>query len=75
MIMSENDLNQQMAELETQLAFQEDHLQKLNDVMVDQQKRIDALEAGLRHYEKRLREIQEGAGGESAIESETPPHY
>lgn len=68
---------QRIAELETQLAFQEDTLQKLNDVLVSQQKRIDALETAIKHYEKRLGEIQDGVGSDQQIsmEDEVPPHY
>lgn len=73
----ETDNNQRIAELETQLAFQEDTIQKLNDVLVDQQKRMDALEVAIRHYEKRLGEIQNGIGDEqqTSLEDEVPPHY
>jgi len=33
--MKGQDNEQQIAELETQLAFQEDHLQKLNDALIN----------------------------------------
>jgi len=75
--MKGQDNEQQIAELETQLAFQEDHLQKLNDALINQQKRIEAMEVSIKHYEKRLAEIQNGVGSEEqvSIEDEVPPHY
>ena len=75
--MNEPSSEHRIAELETQLAFQEDYLQKLNDVLVAQQKRIDALEVAIKHYEKRLGDIQNGVAGDgqSSIENEVPPHY
>ena len=66
-----------IAELESQLAFQEDLLQTLNEALIDQQNRIHTLEVAIKHYEKRLREIQDGVavGGGSATDFEPPPHY
>lgn len=71
---SDSELEQRVAELEVQVAFQEDHLQKLNEALVEQQNRIDSLGSGLRHYQKRVQEIQEGIG-EVSSENEVPPHY
>ena len=72
--MSKNDVEARVAELEVQIAFQEDHLQKLNDALYQQQVRIDSLEVGIRHYEKRLQEINDGLG-DIKTEQEIPPHY
>lgn len=72
-----DEKDQRILELETQLAFQEDSLQKLNDVLVNQQQRLDALEVAVRHYEKRLQEVQHGVGGdaEPSLQDQIPPHY
>ncbi|MEQ9210879.1 MAG: SlyX family protein [Pseudomonadales bacterium] len=63
-----------IAELEMQVTFLEDSLQKLSDVLYKQQQRIDALELGIKHYEKRLQDIQQGMG-ETDNHQERPPHY
>lgn len=72
--MSEINLEERVAELEVQIAFQEDHIQKLSDALYQQQQRLDALEVGIKHYEKRLKELQEGVG-EVYSGQEKPPHY
>jgi SlyX protein len=71
--MSENT-EERIAELEMQVAFLEDSLHKLSDVLYKQQQRMDSLEVGIKHYEKRLQEIQQGAGVADQ-EDERPPHY
>jgi SlyX protein len=68
------DNEERIAELEMQVAFLEDNLHKLNDVLYKQQQRMDSLETGIKHYEKRLQEIQHGAGSTDQ-EQERPPHY
>lgn len=73
--MGENKIESRVSELEIQLSFQEDHIEKLNDVLVDQQSRIEKLEVVIRHYEKRLQEIQNGVSGDDSNEIEIPPHY
>lgn len=56
--------------LEGQLAFQDDIIQQLNDALVAQQARIDALEATL----QQLKEASNN-DGDSAPVDEKPPHY
>lgn len=58
--------------VETKLAFQEDSLQQLSDVLVAQQARIDRLEARITALTERLHaQGEEGAGPAD----EPPPHY
>ena len=57
--------------LETKLAFQEEALQQLSDVLVAQQGRIDRLEARLVLLTEQLRERAE----QNAEPDEPPPHY
>lgn len=71
--MSKSD-EKRIAELEIQVAFLEDSLQKLSDVLYKQQQRIDALELGIKHYEKRLQDIQQEFS-ETDNHQERPPHY
>lgn len=71
--MSKN-AEERIAELEMQVAFLEDSLHKLGDALYKQQQRMDSLEVGIKHYEKRLQEIQEGVGATDQTQ-ERPPHY
>jgi len=61
--------------IETKLAYQEDTLQTLNDVVSRQQMQIDQLERTCKLLLERLEEItKSGSPGESNG-NEAPPHY
>jgi SlyX protein len=60
--------------LETKLTFQEDTIQVLNDALIEQQARIDHLEAMLKLVSERVLTTPEEAQNESAPEP-PPPHY
>jgi SlyX protein len=67
------ELNTQLVELQTQLAFQEDALQALDDVVTRQQQSIDRL---LQLHERLEQQLTELAGtAEPAAADERPPHY
>ena len=68
------DRTDRMDQLETKLAFQEDALAALNDALVDQQVRLDHLEAMLKLLVERLREQTE-AHPRDVLEEPPPPHY
>ncbi len=61
-------------ELETRLAFQDDTLRQLNDVITDQQTRIGELERICRHLIERLARLGDGES-KGAAADEVPPHY
>ncbi|MEH6639100.1 MAG: SlyX family protein [Porticoccaceae bacterium] len=64
--------------LEEKLAYQEDTTKALNDVLYEQQRRIDALEAICNQLLARLNGLAEAGGIEGGIsetESQPPPHY
>lgn len=63
-----------LIEVETKLAYLEETLQVLNEVVARQQKQIDALEALCRELAERARNAGEGAFRGSAAD-EIPPHY
>ena len=69
--MSDNRL----VDIETKLAYQEDTLQTLNDVVSRQQKQIDQLEMTCRLLLERLEEISKTGSPGEPIENEPPPHY
>ncbi len=66
-------MNNQLVELQTQIAFQEDTLQSLNDVVANQQKQIDALKQEVNFIKQQFSELVAGMGENSP--EEKPPHY
>ncbi len=60
--------------LEVLSSYQEDLLKQLNSVVVEQQKHIEELEASIKKISKRLEDIVELVGDETAPQ-ERPPHY
>lgn len=67
------ELEQRIADLETRLAFQDDTIQALNDVLVAQQAAIDRLQAQLKVLARRQEDMQSGIGVEG--DEAPPPHY
>ncbi len=63
-----------MEALETKLAFQEDTIQALNDALIEQQTRIDHLEAMLKLVTERVLTQPEEDPAQSVPEP-PPPHY
>jgi SlyX protein len=66
-------LQQQLIELQTQLAFQEDAVQALDDVVIAQQHRLDQLAQHNLRLEKQLAEVLTSFDAQTP--SEPPPHY
>jgi len=76
--MSPEQLQEQLIELQSQFAFQEDLLNDLNAIVVRQQDQIDALERELLVHRERLLHVLENLPekGQSATSAdERPPHY
>lgn len=69
----EDDLREQLVELQTQLAFQEDALQALDAVVTRQQQQLDRLGELVERLQRQHTELQ----GELAQQSpdQRPPHY
>ncbi len=68
------ELTERIDTLETRFTFQEDTIQKLNDVIVDQQSRLAQLEKTVRSLLERAAE-QENASGIDDSDDAPPPHY
>lgn len=69
-------LQQQLAELQSQLSFQEDTIQTLNDVVSDQQRDIMDLKSTARSLGTQLQHILHDLDvGEGSDIVEKPPHY
>jgi len=65
-------MENRIIELETRLTYQDDLLQKLDEVIIRQQREIDALKLQVRHISDQLRNPPlEGSIGEEP----PPPHY
>lgn len=67
------DLEQRVTELEARMAFQDDTIQTLNDVLVAQQRAVERLQAQLGLLARRQEDIQSRFGGEE--DEAPPPHY
>ena len=66
-------LEERVMDLESRLAFQDDTIQALNDVLVSQQNAVDRLQLQIAALLKRQEEM--GGQFESSEEEAPPPHY
>lgn len=67
------DIERRIADLEARLAFQDDTIQTLNDVLVAQQRSVDRLQAQLGVLARRQEDMQSRIGAEE--DEAPPPHY
>ena len=65
--------DEKIIDIETRLAYQDDTIQQLNDVIYRQQQQIDKLEKTMQLLLERLQELMAGSAGE--VIDEKPPHY
>jgi len=68
-------MEDRLVDLESRLAWQEDTLRALNDVIVDQEKRIERLEAANRELLERMRQFAVLLDAGNPPLDEKPPHY
>ncbi len=66
-------MKDQIIELETKVAFQEDLIQALNRTVAGQQQELVELRRDIEELQTQLRALAPGVG--SAITDEPPPHY
>jgi SlyX protein len=70
------DILGRLQELESQLAFQDELHQQLNEVVARQDREIRDLREQLKSLSRRLKEIGDSVAGETAgAGEEMPPHY
>ena len=67
-------MEQRLTELESRVAFQEDTIQKLNDVVVTQQEQIDMLLDDLKYLNEKVRDLTSELIATEDQET-PPPHY
>lgn len=73
--MSEQELLKRITQLESQVAFQEDTIDSLDESLAQQQQSLLMLEKKLSLMETRMREVSQGQGMGEFKEQEVPPHY
>lgn len=66
-------IDKQLIDIETKIAFQEDTLQELNQLVYQQQRQLDQLEAAFKSLASRIKELSETIP--VADHDEKPPHY
>ena len=68
---------QRLIEIESKIAYQDDTIFQLNDVLCKQQNQIDRLENLTQQLLGRVRDLSENSAGsaENSAVDERPPHY
>lgn len=67
-------MENRLVDLEVRVAFQEDMMQQLNDVIVRQQRQIDQLAAALQSIKMQLQALSPSLIAPQSEET-PPPHY
>lgn len=67
-------MEQRLTELESRVAFQEDTIQKLNDVVVRQQAHLDKMLLELNTLTEQVKDLAPAMGA-GEIQEPPPPHY
>lgn len=74
--MNQTGTEQRLDELESRLAFQDDLIEKLNDIVARQDREILALVRKVEELDSKLGEVAAAsAAPPGAPETEIPPHY
>jgi SlyX protein len=69
-------MDKRITDLEIKVAFQEDTISQLDNVVCLQQRRIDTLENHVNQLLERTLELsQQGKGAANALTDDLPPHY
>lgn len=64
-----------LIEIESKLTFQEDLVQELNNIIYQQQKKIDRLEAVCNALVEHVKELSRTVAEGGRAANERPPHY
>jgi len=74
--MTNNELNQRIDNLESQLAFQEDTIDALNQLVTAQSSALATLQDRVTRLAQKLQQVQDfGNEGADPSAHEPPPHY
>ena len=66
-------MEERMLDMETKMAYQENTIKELSDIIYEQQKKIDLLEEKIGLLIDQFKGIADSSGGE--IRNDKPPHY
>lgn len=69
-----NSSDELIAQLQSQLSFQEHELEKMHQALYEQQRRMDTLELQLRRLSEQYKELTDQQF-DSSKDNEKPPHY
>ena len=69
------DLTEEIIELQTKVLFQDDVIQKLDEVIIQQGKRLDGLLERINELEEKLEQLSFDRSNPAAVIDEKPPHY
>ncbi len=69
-----NEFEDKIIEIETKLAFAEESIEQLNDVIVSQQKMLDKLTRQIQLLDKKIEDESQHWQQTNPVD-ETPPHY
>lgn len=72
--MDESTVDRRMEDLESRLAFQDDHIQQLNDIITQLQLEVMNLNERLNQSERQIQELTPSMI-KSLSEETPPPHY
>ena len=71
-----DEINENIAELQTRLAFQEKSLTEMDDIITDQRDMIDLLHKEIKILLERVQSLEESQSLQSdSLIDEKPPHY
>ncbi|MEE2729968.1 SlyX family protein [Ketobacter sp.] len=66
-------MEDKIVDIETRLAFQDDTIQQLSDIIYRQQQQIDQLDKTVKMLVERMQDVMHALPGK--IVDEKPPHY
>ena len=67
-------LQQQIIDLQSQVAFQDDHINEVTRRLTEQDSELARIQLQLQHIARLLKERGNGSG-DTTIDDERPPHY
>ncbi len=70
-----SELSEEIIELQSKVLFQDDVIQKLDDVIIQQGKRLDNLIQRINELEEKLEQLSFDHSNPAATIDEKPPHY
>jgi len=70
-----NDQIEKIIEIETKLAFQEETIEQLNEVIIGQQNTLDKLQRQLQQLNSKIVQESQHWNQDAGMVDEKPPHY